>query len=450
MELGLMTIPSEYKNRSVYHFTHVDNLPEILKHGLLSTNEKKRLDIEHTAIAYTDIQERRACMDVPCGGGGVVHDYVPLYFCKRSSMLLAVVNGKIADQQLIVYFEFPITIMNRYPWVLTDASANTSRPPNFYDSEADLCNLKWKYIDSPKWGMPSDSAKQARQAELLIHRGIDIAAVSKIIVWNESIKDIVLEAFETTKLPPPPVGYDEFHYYVDFYDSGKHSIVTGPFFIKKAYQETIDSLLPNIGKAPSPRYQYLFFLLKNGLRVDFGCLLETQELIGLETDNEVHSEDVGKHTLRVVKELLQLPEYQGLEKTDKMLVEVAAYLHDIGKGPKSRWASNGGRQKVDPDHPIKALPMLNRILAEEIETMKPRSAKVICKLVCYHDLVGDIIGKGRRIEELIDVVEDERDLNMLIALGKADMKSIGWSNDAGIEVIRKRVIDSLNADSADE
>jgi len=365
-------------------------------------------------------------------------------------MLLAVVNGKIADQQLIIYFEFPITIMNQYPWVLTDASANTSRPPNFYDSEADLCNLKWKYIDSPKWGMPSDSAKQARQAELLIHRGIDIAAVSKIIVWNKSIKDIVLEAFETAKLPTPPVRYDEFHYYVDFYDSGKHSIVTGPFFIKKAYQETIDSLLPNIGKAPSPRYQYLFFLLKNGLRVDFGCLPETQELIGLETDNEVHSEDVGTHTLRVVKELIQIPEYRGLEKTDKLLVEVAAYLHDIGKGPKSRWAPDGGRQKVDPDHPIKALPMLSRILAEEIETMKPRSAKVICKLVCYHDLVGDIIGKGRRIEELIDVVEDERDLDMLIALGKADMKSIGWSNDAGIEVIRKRVIDSLNAESADE
>jgi hypothetical protein len=26
---------------------------------------------------------------------------------------------------------------------------------------------------------------------------------------------------------------------------------------------------------------------------------------------------------------------------------LAAYLHDIGKGPKERWAGNGGIQKVD-------------------------------------------------------------------------------------------------------
>lgn len=445
-----MTIPDQYKNRNIYHFTHVDNLPGILEYGLLSTNEKKRLGVEHTAIAYNDIQERRSCMEVPCGCGGVVHDYVPLYFCKRSSMLLAVVNGKIADQQFIIYFEFPITIMNQYPWVLTDASANTGIPPNFYESESDLCNLKWTYIDSQKWGKLPDKVKQARQAELLIHRGIDISAVSKIVVWDESIKEVVLEAFETAKLPPPVVGYDQFHYYVDFYDSGKHSIVTGPFFIKKAYQETVDFLLLNIGNASSTRFHGLYSLLKSGLRGNFGCLPETAELIGLETDNEVHSEDVGTHTLNVVKELLQLPEYQGLEKTDQLLVEVSAYLHDIGKGPKSKWASNGGRQKVDPDHPVKALPMLARILTKEIETIKPRSAKTICKLVCYHDLVGDIIGKGRRIEELIDIVEDERDLNMLIALGKADMKSIGWSNDAEIEVVQKRVMDYLNAESADE
>ena len=173
-----MTIPNDYKNRCVYHFTHVDNLPGILEHGLLSTNEKKRLGIKHIAIAYTDIQSRRSCMDVPCGCGGVVHDYVPLYFCKRSSMLLAVVNGKIADQQLIIYFEFPISVMNHYPWVLTDASANTGTPPKFYDNEDNLGKLKWAHIDSLSWRMPSDRAKQARQAELLIHQNIPIIASS--------------------------------------------------------------------------------------------------------------------------------------------------------------------------------------------------------------------------------------------------------------------------------
>lgn len=438
-----MAIPVQYQKRCVYHFTHVDNLPGILEHGLLSTNEKKRLGIEHTTIAYADIQSRRSCMDVPCGCGGVVHDYVPLYFCKRSSMLLAVVNGKIADQPFIIYFEFPICIMNQYPWVLTDASANTSMPPNFYDTEENLSNLKWQHIDSSKWGF-TEKVKQARQAELLIHQNIPVTAASKIIVWNESIRDYVLEEFEKAKISPPKIGYDSHHYYIDFYDSGKHSIVTGPVLIKKAYQDCVADIDGKIGQATAPRFKYLASML-NEIKKDFLCLPETAEIAGLETENEVHKEDVGKHTIRVVNELPKLEEFQKMNPTDKILTEISAYLHDIGKGPKSRWADNGGKQKIDPDHPIKALPMLRRILTEEIDTMKPRSPKVICKLVCYHDIIGDILGKGRRIEELIDIVEDERDLNMLIALGKSDMIAINdmWIDEEKIDSIRKQVIKAL-------
>ena len=447
-----MAIPKEYQNRSVYHFTHVDNLPGILKHGLLSTNEKKRLGIKHTAIAYTDIQARRSCMDVPCGCGGVVHDYVPLYFCKRSSMLLAVVNGKIADQQLIIYFEFPISIMNQYPWVLTDASANTGTPPNFYDNEDNLDNLKWKHIDSLSWRMPSERVKQARQAELLIHQHIPIIATSKIIVWNKWVRDKVMAAYEETKMEVPRIGFEPIHYYTDFYDSKKSSIVTGPYFIKQTYEKTVEYLLQNINKPNSAQFSRLTDMLQNGFKEDLGCLQETAELIGLETDNSTHKEDVGKHTLSVVKILLELAEYESLNKIDKLLIEVSAYLHDIGKGPKSRWADNGGKQKVDPDHPIKALPMLERILTEEVETLSERSAKVICKLVAYHDLIGDIIGKGRRIEELIDVVEDERDLNMLIALGKADMLAINpaWANDEIIDDIHAQVKDAIASKTEEE
>lgn len=447
-----MTIPNDYKNRCVYHFTHVDNLPGILEHGLLSTNEKIRLNIKHTAIAYTDIQARRSCMDVPCGHGGVVHDYVPLYFCKRSSMLLAVVNGKIADQPLIIYFEFPISIMNQYPWVLTDASANTSTPPNFFDTEDKLSKLKWDHIDSQKWGMTSEKAKQARQAELLIYKQIPITAATRVIVWNKTIREHVLEEYKNAKTPEPHIGYDNIHYYIDFYDSGNHSIVTGPGLIKKAYLKTLENLIPEINNAASPQFDRLSDMLEEGLRMDFGCLPETTEIIGLETDNGTHKEDVGKHTLSVVRTLLKLPEYQSLNKSDKLLVEISAYLHDIGKGPKSRWADGGGKQKVDPDHPIKALPMLKRILTEEIATLAERSAKVICKLVCYHDLIGDIIGKGRRIEELIDVVEDERELNMLIALGKADMLAINpaWANDEIIDDIRTRVKDAIASKTSEE
>ena len=64
-------------------------------------------------------------MEIPCGPKGVVHDYVPLYFCKRSRMLYSVVFNKFADEHLIIYLEFPLTIMERLPHVFTNIAANT-------------------------------------------------------------------------------------------------------------------------------------------------------------------------------------------------------------------------------------------------------------------------------------------------------------------------------------
>ncbi|MCK4816480.1 DUF4433 domain-containing protein, partial [bacterium] len=401
-----MSIPDKFKHRSVYHFTHIDNLPTILEHGLLSTNEMERRRLGHNVIAYSRIQDCRSDMDVTCGMKGKVHNYVPLYFCIRSPMLYAVMYYKIADEKCIIYLEFPISIMDRYPFVFTDASANTWVPPNFYADPKNLKTIDWDAVETWKWGKQHDKEgqtpiKQAKMAELLIHEKLDLSDIAKIIVWNSYIADIVKKVYKENNLNTPPITYGGTEYY---YLDNKLPPVTGPLCINREYEETIDFVLQNIGKASKPKFKKLKDL-RSALRVNLGCIPETAEIVDLESDNEMHSEDVGTHTLKVVEELRKLSVFKDMNSTDKLFVEIAAYLHDIGKGPKSRWASNEGKQKVDPDHPIKALPMLKRILIEDIAKMKPRSAKVICKLVCYHDIVGDIVAKGRRVEELEEIVE---------------------------------------------
>lgn len=437
-----MAIPKEYQGRSIYHFTHLFNLENILKHGLLSKNIKEKLKLEHKDIAYDGIQQRRADMDVPCGPKGVVHDYVPFYFCKRSSMLLAIINNKIADEQFIMYFQAPITIMDEYACVFSDAAANTAMPPNFFANPKELNRLNWKAIDSLKWSMPTDALKQARMAELLIYKQVNMSDVSGIIVWNDWIKEEVQKIFKAAGLTPPPIKLDYRHYFDDFYNKGELPPVTGPFFIRKKYDEITSAILKDPGGAPSAQFESLGDL-RDALKADFGCLEETAELAGLESDNPLHREDVATHTLKVVEKLNGLPEYEDMKGSDKRLAEVAAYLHDIGKGPKSRWPD--GRQKVDPDHPIKALPMLKRILTKEIKNVSASSVGLLCKLVCYHDLVGDIVGKGRRVEELEEIVEDERELSMLIALGKADMLALNpiWLDEHKVEDMRRRVLGTL-------
>jgi len=130
-----MTIPIQYQGRQLYHFTHLENLRGLLQTGLLCKNEQIRLNVEHRNIAIPAIQRTRAAMPVTCGPRGVVHDYVPLYFCKRSSMLLSVVNQKNCDQQFLIYLAFPITILDAADAVFTDSAANRENdPPNFYNA----------------------------------------------------------------------------------------------------------------------------------------------------------------------------------------------------------------------------------------------------------------------------------------------------------------------------
>ena len=42
-----------------------------------------------------------------------------------------------------------------------------------------------------------------------------------------------------------------------------------------------------------------------------------------------------------------------LEEKEKQLVKFSAYMHDIGKGPASKWPE--GKQPAYPDHPADSL-----------------------------------------------------------------------------------------------
>jgi hypothetical protein len=447
-----MPIPTPYRYRSAYHFTSINNLEAILKTGLLSPNEQKRLGIRHQSIAEKGIQLRRSEMDVSCGPCGKVHDYVPFYFCERSSMLNAVIRKKNIDQQFLIYLSVPITIAERQPCVFASASANTAEPPTFFDDPDELASLKWDLIDSRKWKL-SDSEKQLRMAELLVYKRVEVKEWNKIIVWNTSVKEAVAELFDNAKLKAPPIVEDGRFYFNKYPDAPNESLVTGPFFTKQQYEESVKYILDKEqnGEAPYANYRELLRALKtHGLKV----LPETAELIGLKSDNLVHEEDAGTHTLSVVRELIASDEFRALDENDQPLVELAAFLHDIGKGPKSRWASNNGKQKVDPDHPIGSVKMLKRILTEEVREIKPRSVRVLCKLVCYHDLLGDIVGKGRDLEQLQEVAEKSRHLDMLIALGLADVKAINhdWhlQCQARAPELRDEVLQKINHTSSED
>lgn len=445
-----MSIPPEHSGRYVYHFSHIDNLPNLLRSGFLANNHKGFPRFGHHSIAASGIQKRRAEMAVPCGPGGCVHDYVPLYFGAISPMLLGVINAKNVDQMEILYFEFPISILQRGDVVFTNASANTVIPPQFFDNPDELCKLNWEAIDSRKWGNVNDDFRHQRMAEALVYGSLPLAAAARCVVWNEGIKKRVEDIVAEAGVPFPVIEFESperRHWFTNFQEAARKgtSIVTGPREISMIFSAACQEMLSDIGKhQESAEFEDEVELL-NALREDFGCLAQTAELVGLKSENGVHKRTVDVHTKEVVAKLLSLCEYGELKEGQRVLVELAAYLHDIGKGPRSRWDFNGGLQKVDPNHPVGAMPMMVNVLTRVVGNVSAIKATTLAKLVCYHDLVGEVLGKERDARQILDVVDNKSELDMLFALGKADATALAehWWDETGAERLYDWCLESM-------
>jgi hypothetical protein len=430
-----MPIPEKYSGRFIYHFTHIDNLPGLLKTGFVA-NGHADFPNGVQSIAEAGIQARRSQMGVTCGPQGVVHDYVPFYFGAKSLMLLGVIHKKNIDQCDILYFEFPISLLDHQNAVFTDASANTAVAPNFYSDPANLDQLNWAEIDSQKWSCANDELRHQRMAEALFHGHVPLSAASACVVWNEGSKAKVEKLTNGVK-DFPRIQFESpnrRHYFTKFLlkEEKGQSLVQGPNALASTFDAVCEHFKEHIGKNSQTAPFAGPKALLAGLKKNFGAIPETAELIGLETVNRVHKETVDVHTKQVVETLMALPEFEDLDARQKVLIELAAYLHDIGKGPKKRWLDEKtGKclQQNDPDHPLNGMIMVARILTEEVRSIKLENAKLIAKLVCYHDLVGDVLGRGRHEAQIAKVAEDEEELTLIFLLGKADATTLGFCWD---------------------
>lgn len=422
-------IPQKHKGKYFFYFSHLDNLESIIKNGILPTNEKE--NIEHLNVAANDIQCTRNEMLVTCKPNGSVHDYVPFYFCARTPMFLSILKSRNFDQPYFIYIALNIENLENDNFIFTDGAANKKyNPPNFYSDPENLDRLNWDEVNSKSWGVRNDTAKHERMAEALHFGSISTDQIDYIVVWNESVKEYVEDCFRKQGKKCPPIEYDGahnyHHYYLDLawlkYKNVRSSLVSGPKVTKSTYKSIYKKIKKN---RKSVNESYLFDDIErtiSSINYDFFCIQELKEIVGLKTDNRVHSEDVDEHTKSVVKNLISSSEYADLRDNDKLTVELSAYLHDIGKGPKKRWAD--GIQKVDDDHPRKSALMLERILSEDIDTISNKQIRQIVMLVMYHDFFGDHIVQGRKTNEICSVLKRTEELDMLYALSKADVMSI--------------------------
>lgn len=205
---------------SIYHITHLNNLPSILQSGgLLANSRLQQEQVGFRDISYEQIQDRRARTEVPCGAGGTLHDYVPFYFAPRSPMLYTINRGNVPGcpegQTPILHLVTTAEAIEaeQLAFAFTDGHAVVSYS-EFYDSLEDLDAIDWAIMRATMWNdtVADGDRKRRRQAEFLVHGFFPWELVAEIGVINTDIRDHVEGILQNLNYETPVTVHRNWYY----------------------------------------------------------------------------------------------------------------------------------------------------------------------------------------------------------------------------------------------
>jgi hypothetical protein len=204
----------------IYHITPIDNLESIISEGgLLAYNVMLETGTNYTNIAYENIQDRRARIRVPCGAGGVLHDYVPFYFAPRSPMLYTISQGNVPNytqgQAAVIHLVSDVLEIDirGLDFVFTDGHA-VMEFTTFFDDLYDLGAIDWDVMDSHYWSDTNEDndRKRRRQAEFLVRNFLPWELITEIGVIDYTIQSQVENILQNFTAQTPVRVHKDWYY----------------------------------------------------------------------------------------------------------------------------------------------------------------------------------------------------------------------------------------------
>lgn len=204
-------VPAQPK---IYHITHVDNLPAIVREGvLLSDATIAARGGPNVTIGMSEIKRRRIEeITVSCHPETKVGDYVPFYFCPRSVMLYLLYRANHQDltyrggQEPILHLEADLHEVVQWAdreglrWAFSLSNAG-SYYVEFRDRLDELDLINWAAVSETDFRSPD--VKEGKQAEFLVHGTFPWEFVRRIGVCSAGIKAQSEAALEGATYRPP-------------------------------------------------------------------------------------------------------------------------------------------------------------------------------------------------------------------------------------------------------
>lgn len=197
----------------VGHFTHIDHLPTIAQHGLLSDTRAHETGLLASEVGNQNIKARRRERAVTAGAGGMVAEYVPFYFKSRSPMMYAIHCGNVAtftgSEDDLVYLVTTVETLIEHGLgpVFTDRNAALA-VTQYSEETADLDTLvDWEVMNLRIWRNTDDDPDRVerRMAECLVHERVPWEVFTGIVVHDSTREARVRADLGTLEIVIPPI-----------------------------------------------------------------------------------------------------------------------------------------------------------------------------------------------------------------------------------------------------
>jgi len=157
----------------LYYWTHPSNVRTILELGLISYNLVHEFNLRHESIAAPGVQIRRNRL-IPISGRSI-HDYVPLYFVRRTPML-----WDIKDHPHVC-IRLDLRVVDKPGALFTDGNA-ASGETHFFDNSIYVDQVPWDVLHRKRWtGSQVRDGRRKRCAEVLVPYRIESEYILDVV-----------------------------------------------------------------------------------------------------------------------------------------------------------------------------------------------------------------------------------------------------------------------------
>lgn len=242
--------------KSLYYITHIENLPSIIEHGILSHSKVEEMNIAFTPIYDRNIVSKRKNKLTPSGKS--LWEYANLYFQVRNPMLYRVIHEAKNKEDIAIIGVSP-QVLNEPGVILTDGNA-ANEPTRFYDvaKGRQVLLAQWKIINS-EWWNDLDGSKRKIMSECLIPNIVRKELVHSIFVANHTARERAQKLLGANSISAVPEPHIFFQPRFSSRIGSNISLIDGDMFFSNLQTLTISVNLQGImGKGLASRAKYQF------------------------------------------------------------------------------------------------------------------------------------------------------------------------------------------------